>query len=86
MRVCLLSSCGSVVVIADNKCDLPRQTSPSTSKDLGAKIGARVFQTSPLTNKGVEELFVHIARSLVTSASKAQRASLPGIVVGSAQE
>jgi len=60
-----------VLVLAANKCDLRRSEGEQnvTSKDAqeyAKSIGATVFETSAKTGKGIEDLFNHVARHLLT--------------------
>mmetsp|Transcript_19660 Transcript_19660/g.63887 ORF Transcript_19660/g.63887 Transcript_19660/m.63887 type:complete len:214 (-) Transcript_19660:41-682(-) len=69
-----------VLVLAGNKVDMERnrQVPAEEAEAYAASIDATLFHTSAKANKGVEQAFLHIARTLA-----AQRKSVPAAAQGS---
>jgi len=56
------------VVLAGNKCDLPKDShviSPAKGKELAGKLGCHFYSTSAKLNKNVSELFEDVAKQVV---------------------
>eukprot|EP00292_Cryptomonas_paramecium_P032808 CAMPEP_0113705196 /NCGR_PEP_ID=MMETSP0038_2-20120614/26994_1 /TAXON_ID=2898 /ORGANISM="Cryptomonas paramecium" /LENGTH=88 /DNA_ID=CAMNT_0000630169 /DNA_START=489 /DNA_END=752 /DNA_ORIENTATION=- /assembly_acc=CAM_ASM_000170 len=56
-----------VLAIACNKCDMDaqRQIPQAEAGEYAASIGAACFETSAKTNRGIDELFLALARRLI---------------------
>jgi Ras-related protein Rab-21 len=61
------------IVIAGNKCDLQRERAVSLEEATryAQSVGAQHFETSAKLNKGLDEMFVALTRSLLTQSKPA---------------
>mmetsp|Transcript_1592 Transcript_1592/g.1967 ORF Transcript_1592/g.1967 Transcript_1592/m.1967 type:complete len:202 (+) Transcript_1592:110-715(+) len=69
-ELCKHADKDAIFVLAGNKCDMREQTSEAISraKKKAEVLGAKLFQTSARTGKGIEELFDYVARNLLNMA------------------
>lgn len=67
-----------LVCIVGNKCDLEksRQVSDAEAEEYAASVGAAHFKTSAKTGRGVEEAFLHLAKSMLEKSTQQQQKSL----------
>ncbi|RWS27128.1 ras-related protein Rab-21-like isoform X2 [Leptotrombidium deliense] len=58
-----------------NKCDLKyeRKVSSEEAEEYAESINAKYFETSALTNEGISEVFLHIAKCLVAKSDDLTR-------------
>jgi Ras-related protein Rab-21 len=61
------------IVIAGNKCDLARERAVSLDEATryAASVGAQHFETSAKLNKGLDDMFVALTRSLLAQSKPA---------------
>jgi len=64
-----------VISIAGHKVDLEhaRQVNRLQAAEFASKIGAVLYETSALSNNGIEELFDHMARNLIEKQKRIEQ-------------
>jgi Ras-related protein Rab-21 len=69
---------GIILCILLNKVDLSRdrKVSLAEAKEYAASIGATCYETSAKLNQGIDDVFLHIAKTLVERSSHAKSAAL----------
>eukprot|EP01121_Diplochlamys_sp_Union-15-3_P017715 TRINITY_DN6294_c0_g1_i3.p1 TRINITY_DN6294_c0_g1~~TRINITY_DN6294_c0_g1_i3.p1 ORF type:complete len:102 (-),score=22.82 TRINITY_DN6294_c0_g1_i3:13-318(-) len=67
------------LVIAGNKIDLERERTvqQSVAEEYAKRVGATHFNTSAKLNKGIDELFLHLAKTMSASDNDTSKSRLP---------